>query len=259
MKDKPPASNLINVIETILEAQKTANDFSKLPVWERCDPLKKMIPVMLFCCEDALELFGALECKQSFSTCFFVIEKIDDSKSCIVVRLLKPCSVVCPTNEDKDCIEEKYEKKCVLIPTPYHSTVGLECLKRIKCFSPSLIIQELFKTETRSDNFCCKVTLEEGTSSLDIWKSELKKPINGTITFSYRVGELPYVELIIERDKRTKEPIKVVKIQKGECISVTLDQIKSIQIAKNNYEEKIIGDFQFQLNYCEKELVQFKL
>lgn len=262
MKEKPPASCLIKVVENIVEAQAEANDFSKLPVWERCDPIKRMIPVIFSGCDGPLELFGALECKQSFSTCVFVIEDFNKESNCVEVRLMKPCSVVCPHgNGECKCDGPKgFKRRCVLIPTPYHSTVDLSCLCGIQCLSPSLIIQEMFKTEKTSDQLCCKVVLHNKELDKELWRSGIKNPINGTVTFDYRIGDLPFVELVIERAEECKEVQQTIRIEKGECKSITVDQIKAIRV--NNADKQkhtLIGEFKFQLSYCEKELVTFKL
>ncbi|MCZ2259929.1 CotZ-related putative spore coat protein [Sporosarcina sp. G11-34] len=168
-----------------------------------------------------------------FVSSFFTVICIDEKSKCAVLEVLFP----------RCCGRELFRTQARIF-------VDLSCFCGIEAL-PIPVFDCLIECHVKKDHLCLPFMLVKTDTTKTVWSTVQEKIGNtATITVNY-VGPDPIVNLTLV----TKDEVIPFVMVRGECRSVTVLNLKSIEVLTPL--EQVRGTVEVQLNLVEKKKVCF--
>lgn len=177
-----------------------------------------------------------------FKSLFFTVKSVDEKKNCAVLELLFPCSDI---NEQLDFLCDVK----ILFRTKIYVVVDLSCFCGMTILEIP-VFDCLVKCNVCKDKINFPFNVKNENSPCIIWTTK-QIDNTATITIQYNDGMDSYIEVILMTGTGTV----TIHVFKGECRSVTVKDILSIEISKHTKE--IEGNVEIQFNSIKRSNVYF--
>lgn len=188
-------------------------------------------PIMLSLNDGSLFKANSFKSKRHFTTEFFLITKINTTKNCLTLMLLRPCTLCCD--------------KMVLVPMDEFITIDMSCFCGYQ-FIPNVCIRECNHPPIQiTDCVCGPFTMLPGVDETVLWQSNLLAEQYGSVNLCIKQGKGTPLKLRIyfnnQRDYKTFQIID----EKSYKFSVT--DCSRIEVFRSNIETKVQGVFEIKL------------
>lgn len=189
------------------------------------------LPFILFTTNG--ELFSSFGFSKSsfFNSHFFTVVSINKETQCAVLEVLL-------------CKQDK------LFRTKTFVVIDISCICGIHII-PFPVFDFFVEAHLTNDHFCLPFHLTKEDSSKTIWRATQNKMETAT-TISVTCEETDQVAKLIVN---TKSGVIPLKVPKGEISSITVSDIRSIEVLTP--DEIVKGTVEIQLNRCEKKKIYF--
>lgn len=189
-------------------------------------------PMMFFLKDGSLFKAISFKSKRHFTTEFFLITKINTTKNCLTLMLLRPCTLCCD--------------KMVLMPMDEFITIDMSCFCGYQSI-PNVCVRECHHPPIQiTDCVCGPFTMMFGVDETVLWQSNLLAEQCGTINLYIRKGEkVPLKIRIYFNDQRNYETYQLID-EKSYKFSVT-DCSRIIILRSNtDTQAKVQGIFEIK-------------
>lgn len=188
-------------------------------------------PGIFYLKDGSLFKANSFKSKRHFTTEFFLITKINATKNCLTLMLLRPCTLCCD--------------KMVLVPMNEFITIDMSCLCGYQSI-PNMCIRECNHLPIQiTDCVCGPFTMLPGVDETVLWQSNLLAEQYGSINLCIKKGRETSLKLRIyfnnQRDYKTFQLID----QKLYNFSVT--DCSLIKVLRSDIETKVQGIFEIKL------------
>lgn len=190
-------------------------------------------PMMLYLKDGSLLKASSFKSKRHFTTEFFLVTQINDTKNCLTLMLLKPCSL---------CSDAS-----VLMPSDEFITIDMSCLCGYQSI-PNICIRKCNHPPIRiKDCICGPFAILPGNDESTIWQSNLPAEQYGTINLHIGKGEKVPLKLKIYFNNQMDYEIYQLTDKKSYKFSVTdCSRIKILR-SNPNIKAKVQGIFEIEL------------
>lgn len=188
-------------------------------------------PGIFYLKDGSLFKANSFKSKRHFTTEFFLITKINATKNCLTLMLLRPCTLCCD--------------KMVLVPMNEFITIDTSCLCGYQSI-PNMCIRECNHPPIQiTDCVCGPFTMLPGVDETVLWQSNLLAEQYGSVNLCIKKGKETSLKLRIyfnnQRDYKTFQLID----QKLYNFSVT--DCSLIKVLRSDIETKVQGIFEIKL------------
>lgn len=187
-------------------------------------------PVMLFLKGGSLFKASSFKSKYHFTTQFFLITQINNTKNCLTLILLRPCNVCCD--------------QTVFIPGDEFITIDMSCFCGYQSI-PDTCVRECNHPPIRiEDCICGPFTIFPGNDETILWQSNLMAEQYGSINLCIKKGREDNLKLrIYFNDPEEYETYQLIN-RKSYNFFVTGCSV--IKIVRSNIETKVQGVFKIE-------------
>lgn len=188
-------------------------------------------PMMLFLKDGSLFKANSFKSKRHFTTEFFLITKINTTKNCLTLMLLRPCTLCCD--------------KMVLMPMDEFITIDMSCFCGYQSILNACVRACNHPPIQITDCVCGSFTMLPGVGETVLWQSNLLAEQYGSVNLCIKEGkETPLKLKIYFNNEREYKTVQLID-QKPYNFSIA--DCSLIKVLRSNIETKVQGLFEIKL------------